>query len=131
LLATADFVAADEEATFCLSEASLGLIPGVATPFLVRRLGEARFLDLALSGRTVSAREAASIGLVTVCGDSHNYLDQTVERIRRQAPGSLASIKASLRSDQKILDEARRFAGLTAQKRVDPEAFTFSGMNAN
>jgi enoyl-CoA hydratase len=52
-------------AKFALPEIKLGLIPGYGgTQRLPRLIGEARALELILSGRTVAAEEAERIGLV-------------------------------------------------------------------
>lgn len=59
------FRVASPNARFGLPEIKLGLIPGYGgTQRLPRLVGQARALDMILSGRTVSAEEALSIGLV-------------------------------------------------------------------
>lgn len=65
-LATAcTFRIASRNAKMGLPEVKLGLIPGYGgTQRLPRLIGEARALDLILTGRTVSAEEALAIGLV-------------------------------------------------------------------
>ena len=59
------FRIATEGARFGLPEIKLGLIPGYGgTQRLPRLVGEARELDMILSGRTVKAEEALGMGLV-------------------------------------------------------------------
>lgn len=56
---------ASAQAKFGLPEIKLGLIPGYGgTQRLPRLIGEARALDIIMTGRTVSAEEALAIGLV-------------------------------------------------------------------
>lgn len=59
-----DVVIATEAATIGQPEIRLGVFPPVAALHYPRRIGEARTLQLLLSGRVLSAREAERIGLV-------------------------------------------------------------------
>ncbi len=60
-----NFRLATADAAMGLPEIKLGLIPGYGgTQRLPRLIGEARALDLILSGRTVPAEEARAMGLV-------------------------------------------------------------------
>src|SRR5258708_38149498 len=53
------------DASFCLPETGLGMIPGVAgTQTASRRLGAGWALDLCLTGRWIDAKQALAIGLV-------------------------------------------------------------------
>src|SRR6266853_1859238 len=59
------FRLAGRGASFGLPEIKLGLIPGYGgTQRLPRLIGEARALEIIMLGRTVSAEEAAAIGLI-------------------------------------------------------------------
>ncbi len=61
---------ASPTARFGLPEIKLGLIPGYGgTQRLPRLVGEARALDIIMTGRTVSAEEALAIGLVNRIAD--------------------------------------------------------------
>ena len=60
-----DIAIAADDASFCLPETGLGMIPGVAgTQTASRRLGAGRALDLCLTGRWIDAKQALAIGLV-------------------------------------------------------------------
>jgi cyclohexa-1,5-dienecarbonyl-CoA hydratase len=59
-----DFVIAAEGATLGQPEIRLGVFPPIAALRYPRRIGEARTLQLLLSGRTLTAAEAERIGLV-------------------------------------------------------------------
>jgi cyclohexa-1,5-dienecarbonyl-CoA hydratase len=65
LAAFCDFVLATESAKFGQPEIKLGCFPPLALLILPRLCGLRAALDLILSGRTISAREAQAIGLVT------------------------------------------------------------------
>lgn len=60
----ADLVIASEAASFGQPEIRLGVIPPVAVVCLARRVGQARALQLILTGDILPAREAERIGLV-------------------------------------------------------------------
>ena len=61
----ADLVVASEAAVFGTTEIAVGLWPMMITAEIVRNVGRKRALELMLSGRRVSAAEAASIGRST------------------------------------------------------------------
>lgn len=66
LALTCDMIVSDRTARFCFPELRLGLIPGFGgIPRLKRDLGNAAVRDLLLTGRSISATKAASIGLVS------------------------------------------------------------------
>lgn len=66
LVSCAERVICDEHADFALTEKSLGLIPGIITPFLVHKMGEHLFRDMAETGKTISAEKARLSGLVDI-----------------------------------------------------------------
>jgi enoyl-CoA hydratase/carnithine racemase len=66
LALTCDIIVADKMARFAFPELRLGLIPGFGgIPRLKRDLGNAFIRDLLLTGRSVNAARAHSIGLVS------------------------------------------------------------------
>ena len=66
LALTCDLIVADKMARFCFPELRLGLIPGFGgIPRLKRDLGNAVVRDLLLTGRSINAAKAQSVGLVS------------------------------------------------------------------
>jgi enoyl-CoA hydratase len=66
LALTCDLIVADKMARFCFPELRLGLIPGFGgIPRLKRDLGNAIVRDLLLTGRSINAAKAQSVGLVS------------------------------------------------------------------
>ncbi len=59
-----DHVLAEEGTVFSTAEVRLGIVPGVISPYIVRRLGLANASSLMMSGRRIGAEEAMRIGLV-------------------------------------------------------------------
>ncbi len=64
LAACSDYVLAEAAAVFATSEVRLGLVPGLISPYVIRRLGVAHAAPLLLTGQRVNAGEALRIGLV-------------------------------------------------------------------
>lgn len=100
LIACADVVVAARGAVFAFSEARLGLVPAVISPFVLPRIGVARARRWFLTGERFDADAAADAGLVhEVAGQAE--LDDAVARVvgalLRGAPGSQAAIKDLIR----------------------------------
>ncbi len=60
----ADYVLADEQSVFATSEVLLGLVPGVISPYIIRKIGLKNAAPMMLTGRRVVAGEAKEMGLV-------------------------------------------------------------------
>lgn len=64
LAACADIVVAEARAIFATTEVRLGIVPGVISPYVLRKLGVSRGGELMLTGRRISGEEAQTMGLV-------------------------------------------------------------------
>ena len=64
LVACADVAIAVDTATFGFTEARLGLIPAMISPYVLRAIGPRRARELFVTGRRFGATEALEIGLV-------------------------------------------------------------------
>lgn len=90
-LATAcDLVLAAEDAQFGYPEIQRGFVPAMVMAMLVRQVGEKRALDLAGTGRLLSAAEAYQMGLVTSVISTPDFGPRTSDLIRQ-----LTSISAT------------------------------------
>ncbi|GAB4364393.1 MAG: enoyl-CoA hydratase-related protein [Deltaproteobacteria bacterium] len=84
----ADFVIAAASARFTLAYQNIGLSPdGGATFFLTRAIGTHRAMELTLTGRTLSAEEAAGWGLVQRVVPDEALAATTQEMAQRIAAG--------------------------------------------
>lgn len=102
LALAADFRFAGRSAIFGLPEITLGIIPGSGgTQRLPRIVGPTRAKEMILSGRTVAADEALTIGLVDRVLDDAVLLEGAVEAGLRYARGPLA-----LRHAKRAVDAA-------------------------
>ena len=104
-----------------------GLVAEHGTSWLLPRLvGQARALDLLLSGRVVRGAEAADIGLVNQAVEDDRVLERALEYARDLAanvsPASMATIKRQVYGDlSRPLDEA-----LSDANRLMIESFSGS-----
>jgi methylglutaconyl-CoA hydratase len=80
LAAVCDVLVASDAATFCLSEARLGLLPATIAPYVIRALGEQASRRYFATAERFSAAEARSLGFVhEVC--AAEALDAKVDEI--------------------------------------------------
>ncbi len=96
LVACCDIVVAVERATFGFSEARLGIVPAVISPFVLSRIGPAHARELFLTGERFDARRALAAGLIHHLA-AEDELDAAVaERVGQllmAAPEAQATIK--------------------------------------
>jgi len=87
LALTCDLIVADKMTRFCFPELRLGLIPGFGgIPRLKRDLGNAVVRDLLLTGRSINAIKAQSVGLVsqvTAEGDALRVARSTSAQLKK------------------------------------------------
>jgi len=69
LVSVCDFAFSVPSANFGYTEVKIGFIPAIVMVFLVRKIGEAKTKELLLSGDTIEASEAKSIGLLNFIVD--------------------------------------------------------------
>jgi len=63
---TCDVLVADKTARFCFPELRLGIVPGFGgIPRLRRELGNAVVRDILMTGRSLNAKKAQAVGLVS------------------------------------------------------------------
>ncbi len=82
LIAASDYVIAEQETRFSLSEVTLGLIPACVAPFLIPKIGMSWCRALFLSAERFDAKKAYSIGLIHEVVSDTNTLESTVSRLR-------------------------------------------------
>ncbi len=105
-----DMIVAAEDATFGQPEIRLGVMPGIGgTQRLTRAIGKARAMELILTGRSIGAIEAATLGLVTSVVPAESTVDAALElaaRIAAMPPLAVRAAVAAVRdADQRSLND--------------------------
>ena len=104
-----DMIVAAEDATFGQPEIRLGVMPGAGgTQRLTRAIGKARAMEIILTGRTMTAQEADTHGLITRVVPAEAIVDVALElasRIAAMPPVAVRAAKAA------ILDAGERSLG--------------------
>jgi methylglutaconyl-CoA hydratase len=127
LAAACDIAIAASSARFCFSEAKLGLIPAVISPYVVKAMGERVAQMLFMSGEVFDAQRAMSMNLVQHCVPEDSLLDFTISyarQIANNAPEAVVQSKALARyvADKTINEElVYHTASLIAHKRISAE----------
>ena len=96
LVSCCDIVIAVERATFAFSEARLGIVPAVISPFVLSRIGPAHARELFLTGERFDARRAQAIGLVhhiAAEAELDAIVAERVAQLLEAAPEAQATIK--------------------------------------
>jgi enoyl-CoA hydratase / 3-hydroxyacyl-CoA dehydrogenase len=116
-----DFRIAAESASFGQPEINLGIIPGFGgTQRLPRLVGEAKALELNLTGEPIGADEAAELGLATRVVPDHELLDTALAWARKlagQAPLAVEQIK-------RVAGIGDIDAGIAAEKQAFASVFS-------
>jgi enoyl-CoA hydratase len=124
-----DMIVAAEDAQFGQPEIRIGVMPGAGgTQRLTRAIGKARAMEVILTGRPMTAREAAEAGLVTAVVPAAATVDAALElaaRIAAMPPLAVRAAKAAVldASDRPLADGlARERASFFALFDTDDQA---------
>jgi methylglutaconyl-CoA hydratase len=128
LVACCDIAIATRNATFGLTEARLGLLPAVISPYVIAAIGARQARRWFATAERFDAAEAQRIGLVHILVDDETPLDAAVmqqsDLLLQAGPVAAASAKALVRriaasGDATTIDHEN--AALIAALRVSPE----------
>jgi enoyl-CoA hydratase len=111
-----DMIVAGDDATFGQPEIRIGVMPGAGgTQRLARAVGQARAMELILTGRSMRASEAEAAGLVTKVVPAEATLDAALElagQVASMPPLAVRAAKAAIRAAA----EQPLSAGLAAER---------------
>jgi methylglutaconyl-CoA hydratase len=128
LCAVADLVIAESGAKFGFTEARLGILPAVISPFVIAKIGESQARALFTSGRRFDAVRAQRIGLVHELVEGSGALDDAVEAAVNEqlaaGPTAARAAKAIVREVRGLSHGAAKWhtARVIARQRVSDEA---------
>lgn len=134
LIACADMAFANQNATFCLSEVKLGLVPAVISPYVISAIGARNASRYFLTAEAFDATTARQAGLINECytaADLDTAVKKIVTQILNNGPRALHEAKALIRrvARHAVDDEIRHYtANLIARIRVSAEGQ--EGLNA-
>lgn len=124
LVTACDIAVASHEATFCLTEVRIGLIPAMISPYVLRAMGPRAASRWFLSGEVFDAAEAYRIGLVqeiAAAEELDGAVNALLGRLLLGGPGALAATKRLIRDvagrpvdDALMRDTASRIAAARA-----------------
>jgi methylglutaconyl-CoA hydratase len=124
LAAICDVLVAVEGATFCLSEARLGLLPATISPYVVRALGESASRRYMVTAERFSAERAHALGMVHELATPETLdekVDELVRTLVANGPQATRACKRLVRdvsglpiNDTLRAETARRIADIRA-----------------
>lgn len=122
-----DLILVSERARFLTAFGKIGLVPEVGTSwFLTRRVGYQRAFELFVSGRTLSGREAAALGVANECVPHEHLLSRALEwcdRIAELPPHAVQMAKPLLRAAADMSWEH----AIAMEEFAEPMCFTTDG----
>ena len=126
LAAVCDIVVATDDAVFGFTEAKLGILPAVISPFAIRKIGIAAARELFLTAARFSARRAQQLGLVhavTSSAELDPAIDAYVRELLTSAPEAIAGAKKMISavSGRPPAEVAELTAQTIAKHRVSEE----------
>ncbi|QIM54130.1 enoyl-CoA hydratase/isomerase family protein [Hydrogenophaga crocea] len=124
LAAVCDVLVAVEGATFCLSEARLGLLPATISPYVVRAMGAQSARRYMVTAERFGAAQAHALGMVHELATPDTLdarVDELVATLVANGPAAVRACKALVRdvAGQPITAELR---GETARRIADIRA---------
>jgi enoyl-CoA hydratase len=113
-----DVVVASETARFGQPEINLGVFPGAGgTQRLTHAVGKAVAMDMILTGRTLTAREALAAGLVARIVPRESWLEEAKAVAREIAEKSPVAVRLAKESVDRAF-EVPLSAGVEAERRA-------------
>lgn len=126
LAAVCDIVVAAEDAVFGFTEAKLGIVPAVISPFCVRKIGVSAARELFLTAARFSAARAQGLGLVHAVAPEAGMdavVDDYVGELLTSAPAAITGAKRLIAAvaGKPPVEVADQTAEVIARHRVSAE----------
>ena len=122
LALTCDVLIADKTARFCFPELRLGIMPGFGgIPRLKRDVGNGVVRDLLLTGRSMNAKKAQTLGLVSQMVAQGKHVDvarATAKQATRFDPDAAATLQGVHEADARTPSSSARSSTSSALMRA-------------
>lgn len=128
IIAASDYALCTHRTLFRISETKLGLIPATISPYIIRRLGEFKALELMLTGKPFSGQEAKEFKLVNNAVSDKEFersINDIIRFFLSSAPKASIALKALVRTiaGKEINQEIKKLtSGILADTRASSEA---------
>lgn len=122
-----DLIIASEDAHFGLPEIKLGILPGIGgTQRLTRSVGKSLAMDLILTGRTITAAEARTAGLVARVVSAPELLQTALETAHTIAGYNAPAVRLAKEAVNRA-QEVSLAEGILHERRLFQAAFATEG----
>tara|TARA_R110000764_G_scaffold29470_3_gene69033 strand:- start:27183 stop:27983 length:801 start_codon:yes stop_codon:yes gene_type:complete len=127
LISCCDMAIGSVEATFCLSEVRIGLVPAVISPYVVQAMGSRAVRRFALTAERFHGERARELGLLAECypaAELEDELVQWIDRLLQNGPQAMRATKVLLQEVKNgdMSPPLRRYTeSAIARIRVTPE----------
>ncbi|MEF0786766.1 gamma-carboxygeranoyl-CoA hydratase, partial [Pseudomonas aeruginosa] len=97
LVSCCDMAIGSDEATFCLSEVRIGLIPATIAPFVVKAIGQRAARRYSLTAERFDGRRASELGLLSEscpAAELESQAEAWIANLLQNSPRALVACKA-------------------------------------
>lgn len=124
LISACDIAIAKDDCLFALSEAKIGLVPGVISPFIIRKTGFSNASRYFLTSERFNSNKAKEIGLISeIVNDLDKKIGELASTILENGPEAVSACKKLIRDvvDREINDALNISKEYIAKCRVSSE----------
>lgn len=122
IVALADIVITNRDATFCLPEARFGIAPSMVMTCLSSRVSTQDIRMMVLTSNSLDANEAERIGIVDAISDSENLNDTVMYWVKRLAnicPSTIRETKHQLNALGPDFEKSLKFGCKAVQDQLN------------
>lgn len=97
LVSCCDMAIATPNASFCLSEVKIGLIPATISPYVIAAIGQRASRRYFTSAERFNAHTALQLGLISAIAEADELdptINQWIEQLLGNSPGAITAAKA-------------------------------------
>ncbi|MCM2012193.1 enoyl-CoA hydratase-related protein, partial [Pseudomonas aeruginosa] len=127
LVSCCDMAIGSDEATFCLSEVRIGLIPATIAPFVVKAIGQRAARRYSLTAERFDGRRASELGLLSEscpAAELESQAEAWIANLLQNSPRALVACKALYHEVEaaELSPALRRYTeAAIARIRISPE----------